>query len=250
MDESGTSKGQPYLTVAGVIVHADLQLEAIESHLETILEGYVAEENRDGFVFHAADIFSNNREELPPELWDDNTKQLRLLDDLVAIPGKLKLPICVGFVRKETFQKHYAELGLRSHKVLVGMHAAAIALCASAAELWMRNNTTNEVAWIFAENNTEVRGAAKETHILMKSHRAAEVLRLVNNNILPLIKIKDGINFANKMESPTLQLADACVWAIRKWLERKDDKSNRFYGPLEPHVVSFSMTTLDAAGRL
>lgn len=60
IDEAGISnpKQEPFLVVAGVIVHADQKLNAIERHLEHILERHIPARQRDGFVFHATELFN------------------------------------------------------------------------------------------------------------------------------------------------------------------------------------------------
>ena len=173
-----------------------------------------------------------------------------MLDDVLAMPKALSLPVCTSFIRKETFRKNYPSAP--EHKRLMAMHAAAIARCTLSAEIWMRREAPDEVAWIFAEDNDDVKKAAKRTQLLMRQKGGIAKLALTGGHerTLPLVKIKDTINFAAKDESPALQLADACAWTFRKWLTKKDDRSLGLYAILEPQIDSYWMTTLDETKRL
>jgi Protein of unknown function (DUF3800) len=247
LDESGLSRDEPYLVVASVIVHADNQLGPLEDCLRGIIDDHVPENLRDGFVLHAADLFSGNKKELPPEIWDQEIRW-RILQEVLSIPKQLKIEVCAAYIIKKRFQANYASSS--ASKQRIAMHAAAIVECTVAVEKWMRECTTNEVAILFAENNDEVRKAAKATQILMKSENAkAKLPSMWFSSALPLVRIKEGINFVTKPESLALQLADACAWAFRKH-RTKDPKASQFYATLETQVVKFSMTTVDAAALL
>jgi hypothetical protein len=233
--------------VAGVIVHSDTQIGPLEDALQAIVDEHVDESRRDGFILHASALFSGNKNELPPELWEESIR-LRMLDQIMAIPGKLKLPICIGYVDTKKFAESKKAKEAKKQELRIAMHAAAIAECVMAIEQWMRGNT-KEVADIVVENNDEVRKAARKTHVLMKSNRAAETLNIMNKELLPLVRIKDGINFQFKEESKALQLADACSWCYFKQLGR-DSRTSHLYARLKPQIYSTSMTSFDAAALL
>jgi hypothetical protein len=106
---------------------------------------------------------------------------------------------------------------MNTQHVNVAMHAAAIAECTVVAEDWKRTRASSEVAALFAENNNEVKRAARETQILMRSPTKSQNLKIgKRTQLLPLRHVKDGINFVTKEESLALQLADVCAWTIRK----------------------------------
>ena len=58
LDESGVGdpKREPFLVVAGVIVHADIQLKAIEKYLASMVECFVPPDKKEGFFFHAREL--------------------------------------------------------------------------------------------------------------------------------------------------------------------------------------------------
>lgn len=249
MDESGTNKHHRALVVAGVIVEPDAHMDDIENRLRSLIDRYIPESRRDGFVWHAAELFSGNKN-LPREIQDEDVRR-GILEQIISIPSSLKLPICVGMIQKEKFLRFEKRAqGKTPHQILVAMHAAAIALCTISCEIWMRAFAKSEVAWLFAEDNNEVKKAAKETQILMRSNRAAQILRLASQTPpLPLAKIKDGINFVGKPESYVLQLADACAWCARQF-NSKEDRYRRFTSILKPQLSIFSGSSYDVAARL
>ena len=249
MDESGTSSGQPHLVVAAIIIHADTQLGPVEDAISGIIDRYVAPQNRDGFVVHAADLYSANRKKLPPELHDQE-KSRAMLMEVVKIPARMRLRICEGYVRKQQFADRLQLPPQDSHKLLVAQHAAAIAITACSVERFMRAKLPNEVAWLFMENNNEVRAAARQTQIVMKRHDAADVLPNLDNEVLPLRHIKDAVNFVYKNESPALQLADACSWAFRRAFANGTFNSDPYRLALDEVTLWHSMTTWDAARQL
>jgi hypothetical protein len=59
LDEAGIGnpKHEPWVVVAGVAVHADDQWRSLEQYLTTMADDFVPSHQRDGFVFHAKDLF-------------------------------------------------------------------------------------------------------------------------------------------------------------------------------------------------
>ena len=53
LDEGGISQHEPFVVVAGVIVHGDEQLIPLEKKLDRLIRKHIPEEQQPGFVFHA-----------------------------------------------------------------------------------------------------------------------------------------------------------------------------------------------------
>jgi hypothetical protein len=104
-----------------------------------------------------------------------------------------------------------------------------------AIESWMRNNTKDEVALLIAENNDEVKVAAKEAHELYRDPIALMKEGFIDHDYFPLVKIRDGLQFASKSESKHLQIADVCAWAFRRLINRAPN-AVRFFAPFEQQV--------------
>jgi hypothetical protein len=235
MDESGSSPRDPIVVAAAVIVHGDDQVVLIEEYLDGVIEKHIPEENKPDFFFHATDlyhgggkksIFSNK------DVWPEE-KRWAILDDLVAVPGLFKIPICFGRINKSMFEE--VILTENPRKKILTSHAMAIVLCELSIEKWMRNNTDREITHIVAEDNHDVREAAKTAHVLLR-HKALESMVEVNNHPLPLKRIRDGLQFTSKGESRLLQVADVCAWSIRRFISNSP-YSERFYEPLRGQIV-------------
>jgi len=251
MDESGVSPREPLLVQAAIIVHGDEQLISVEDRLICLVEKHIPEHQRDRFIFHATDIYGgggkgsifSDKNEWPDE------RRWKILDDLLGIPKAFNLPICVGMVDKDGFKK---ENDIDAHKqieVTVAMHALSIVQCEIGIELWMRANTYNEITHIIAENNDDVRVAAKEAHILLKDkNRLKEEGIGYDHPCFPFVKIRDGLHFATKEESKILQLADACAWSLRR-IARRSPNSGRFYAPIHEMIWRPSSSVASDLGK-
>jgi hypothetical protein len=258
MDESGTDRHQPILSVAGVIINPDKDYTPIEDALWAA-KAPLPDSKRDDFIFHASDLYGGNKKYLPKEIWDEDVRH-KMLADILAIPKQLRLPVCASYINKSRFQNPFNTIagaprtpreGKSQQQTLrIAMHMAAIMNCTLSAEDWLRANT-NEVAWIAMEQNQEVQAAAHETQLILKRKDAAKVLQLYGReaDLLPLKRIKDEIRPLTKEGSPILQLADACAWAFRAFI-KKEKGAQKFYPIVKDQVVSWRMTTLDVARRL
>jgi hypothetical protein len=93
-DEAGLGKPdeEPYLVVASLLVHGDTQSFEIDNSVDRLINLLIPENLRDGFEFHAKDLFSGHKKcaILPKaQRWD-------LLKNFLSIVGVLNLPISYG----------------------------------------------------------------------------------------------------------------------------------------------------------
>jgi hypothetical protein len=160
------------------------------------------------------------------------------LDDLVSIPQRFGLTICTGYVDKENYPFPLPP----GESVSFSAHVLALIKCEMALERWMRENAPKEVALVTVENNTEVRAAAKETHLFYQDPVALEHAGFANHEYFPLVKIRDGLQFADKEECKLLQVADVCAWAVRLHFS-KAPHAARFCGPFVNKCISVWPTT-------
>jgi hypothetical protein len=237
-DESGLSSRELILVQAAIIVHGDDQVVPVEEYLESLVEKHIPADKRTDFFFHATDIYGGGskgcifRDE---NEWPDE-RRWAILDDLVAIPAKFGLPICVGLIEKAKFPSQPHERAHTPLEISVAMHAMAIIQCEIGVELWLRLNTKMEITHIIAEDNGDVRLAAREAHMLLRNKDAMEKEGFVNHPCFPFKRIRDGLQFTSKAESRLLQIADACAWAIRR-IANGMPNAPRFYGPLRSQIV-------------
>ena len=239
MDESGLGKREPILVEAAVIVHGDDQVVPVEEYLESLVEKHIPIDKQDGFFFHATDIYGGGDKNCifhDKNEWPDE-RRWAILDDLVAVPAKFGLPICVGIIQKSEFPPPLPAVDHSPQEVAVARHAMAIIQCEIGVEHWLRANTEKEITHIIAESNDEVRLAAKEAHMLLRNPKEIAAQGFVNHPIFPLKRIRDGLQFTTKAESRLLQVADVCAWVIRRAANNAPN-AFRFYDPLR-HQIAF-----------
>jgi hypothetical protein len=250
MDESGASRREPILIQAGIIVHGDDQVIPIEEHLESLVEMHIPDDKRDGFFFHATDIYGGGNKNCmfhDKNEWPDE-RRWAILDDLVAIPGKFNLPICIGMVRRSEFPPKDFALAQRQHtqeEIDVATHAMALIQCEMSVELWMRANTEREITHIIAEDNADVRLAAKQAHTMLRNPKEVAKEGFIDHPCFPFKRIRDGLQFTSKEESRMLQVADVCAWAMRR-AGNKAPNAGRFVRPLLPQLISWDDATISA----
>jgi hypothetical protein len=238
LDEGGISHGEPTAIVAGIFVHGDEKLIPLENELKRLRHKHIPEDIRDGFVFHATDIWSGggkvfrNREKWPL------LRRLEILHDLCRVPKKLDIPV-VHFAADRSelvLSREGGKEATRQDKNIV-IHSIAFSGCVLHVEKIMRLKWPNEVAQLVAEDNGDVRKFLKDVHeILRYPFRERNDEKIIPNDILPLDRVRSSIHFAEKPESESLQLADVCAFVIRGHLRR-----HPHIGPLYQKIKSMML---------
>ncbi len=215
MDEAGISANEPTVVVAAVFVHGDKQLVPLENELNALVRKYILADRRQGFRFHATDVFSGtgkifaDRNEWPRD------RRYALLRELARIPVRLDLPIVYRSVNREDVLSDSDNLN-RHEKILLP-HAVAFITCTLEIELFMRSVFPAEIVQLVAEDNNEIRSRLKKTHAALRDpngfQKTAEGRYL--HGLLPFSHMRSAIHFANKDESSPLQIADVCAFLIR-----------------------------------
>jgi hypothetical protein len=235
LDDAGTGKiaADPNAVIAGVIVHADRQWREIDAHLNGLADKYVPTDARDGFVFHATELFSGGKIFCREKF--DKEYRWKILEEICDIPHKFGLPVIMASVPRATYA-----LPSSLESVRGGPIAGALALAASSAaicvERWMRENTKNEIATIVYENNDQSKAFIKSAHNFLRSMSATGLGGDVAK-YLPLERIVETAHFAAKDDSSVLQVADACAFALSRKLKGGPD-SERFANPLLRQMVA------------
>jgi hypothetical protein len=238
LDEGGISHDEPVAVVGGVFVHGDEQVIPLEEHLEELIEKHIPKESRDGFVFHATDIWSGKKFFRDHEEWPWSRRSA-ILDDLALIPSKFEIPIVY-----ETFRKKQLDLSAyvktpSKREVAIMTHATAFSHCALRIEEFMREVWQGEIAQLVVEDNGQARAAIKQFYEFLKHPERLSDLGEVPSRFLPLKRIRGAVHFAEKTESKPLQLADFCTFMIRRRLTKHDVRCARFYDKIRPMMLFY-----------
>jgi hypothetical protein len=229
LDEAGTGnpRVEPYVVVAGVIVHADKQWKAVESHLAAMMAKYSPIPVGDlphNYSFHATELFSGGkvftRERFSKE------QRWAILDELVSLPAKFELPVV-------------ARQALRSEaKDVVDAYRYCFMEVSAQVEAYMRLlPDRSEVASIIAEDLPAVHYWVDSFHRFQQSHiQNTGGLHAHHRDRLWLTRVIGRPHFEGKSMYSPLQIADACAFAIKRQLMEKPD-AGRFYAPLVPMLI-------------
>jgi hypothetical protein len=237
LDAAGLSSAveEPFIVVAGVIIHPDLQWKAIRAHLSDLAEAFIPREHRDGFVFHSTDLFSGNgifkdREKFTPEL------RWQILDELAAVPHRFDLPIVWGTVPRRELEAPGRLPAPSGLSPVVHGQMIAFTVAAAAAERWMQEVADpEEVAQMIMEDDHQSRGFLKITQRYLSDPQYYQRFR-AEHDAFKLSRIIYPIHFEQKTDSSALQIADLCAFALKRWRMKKPH-ADRLYKALEPNLV-------------
>jgi hypothetical protein len=217
LDETGHSLKEPVAAVAGIILNPDKEWKVLAAEIE-ILKGRVPAKFRDGFIFHAADLFYGGKYR---QGWSDEDRWL-LLESLLALPRKLKIPLVVG-----SSQKLPKEDRAEPHLDSILIHAMAYMLCLKAADIFMINCApSDEVAMVIAEERQEARKALRAAHNLAINRELVEQWLPEFTHLFPISRVKAPPAFAAKDEELLLQMADACAWIFQRYIRGATNPSD------------------------
>lgn len=212
VDEAGIAnpKHEPFVVVAGVIIHADNTLRAVERYLDRLVERHIPEEFQKDFVFHAAELFNgggkvfvrSGPDETDPE-WPLE-RRLKIADELAIIPKKFKLHLAFGCVERATFPQtfEFPEDSTARDKT-IGAHVTAFAHCSVVVEQWMRQNASDEICLMIVEDNEQARTLIRQTHAYNQTEMA-ELMDERSKKFFPFRKIKEDPLFQKKRVSSAL----------------------------------------------
>ena len=257
LDEAGLSKPseEPFLVVAGAIVHADQKLMAIERHLDGIASRNIRSEFLDGFVFHAHELFNGGGKVFKREKSDfigplEWTRERRwsLADELAKIPAKFDLPIALSFLDKTDFEANYGvKEETNEAETIVLQHTLAFVQTSMMIEQWMRANTNNEICILIAEDNDRARKMIRGAQNFYQDPKRVATLRDYGKPEvamhLPFRKIKEDPLFQPKKRAHPMIIADFCAYVFKRVL-MEDEKYYRFFAPWRKSITSFDSSAL------
>jgi hypothetical protein len=195
----------------------DLMKEARLRHVPTVPQAE---------PFHATAAWNGN--DAYAEYKQDKKTTLRgYLKEVAEIPAKLSLPIVAGWTHVAPIEalRKFDRFGSKAFYDAAPTYAAFV-FCVLAAEAWLRQHASDEVAFLIHEN-TQQRG--DDLRDWQKRFRDKAITEgLAPDSLFPLARIKDELLFTSKSGSRMIQLADACAWLIGRQLARQQDTAEMF----------------------
>jgi Protein of unknown function (DUF3800) len=253
IDEAGISKPteEPFVVVAGVIAHGDHDLNGIENRLQRIMLRHIPERLREGFVFHATEVFNGGKtlkrekgDFIGPREWPIE-RRLEIADDIMRTLRQFRLPVAIGFVERASFPQTFdIPQGWSEAERTVAAHASAFMNCAMVAEQWMRRDAPNENCLLIVENNDQAKKIVSDLQRYHQDHAIEALLDERDRGHFPFRKIKEDPLFQPKKASNPLILADFCAYVFKRVL-MQDDRYNRFFEIMRPNLIVFDDTWLN-----
>lgn len=221
LDEAGTDKSAPWMCVSGVLVHGDRQWPEIDRRILALVDKYIPEPERDGFVFHATDIFHGSGY-FRREQWPVNVR-MAILAELASIIGDLKLPVTWGKYQKDKFGAEVFNSDDRPDLKPNMLHQVAILDCLLWADRWLAEYAPDELATVVHEDGTPAKRFVKESLRILRSVAQMDARGFSQSTRmslgLPLKRIIDTVHFAEKPDARPLQLADLCAFSLGRTLK-------------------------------
>jgi hypothetical protein len=245
LDESGRSRGEPIIVVAGPVVHGDRTYRKLVARLRDIASEFLPEADRKGFVFHAKDIFHGSGPYFRPRREDwPRERRFPILEALADIPRNFGLPITFGSFEKNSMpmlRELPKDLGLHEryhgHFRDAIEHIIAFMWAEIGIERQMRRFPRDEICLIVAEDTDRIKKIAKLGHAMLRDpEQVNKLLHADRIAGIPLQKIEDTPHFASKTDSAPLQIADTCAFLIMRRLIRRSETQVLFEA-ISPQLI-------------
>lgn len=242
LDEAGISnpEQEPWVVVAGIIVHADDQWRALEKYLADLIEDVVPPDRRDGFYFHASDIWSGSKKGHFPKDEFSGDYRWKILEELCSIPQQFQMQIICGFVdRRRRIFGNVRDITPSGETI--AEQTSAYFVCALQAEKFMREAAgPDEVALLIAER-ADAAKPIKNLHNWLRDPKGVGAWQAAEPDdtwraYMPVERIVETAHFADKQDSLPLQLADTCAFFIKRHLMGRQN-SEALYQKLAPNIM-------------
>jgi hypothetical protein len=216
------------LTVAGVLVHGDFEYPEVDKRILALIDKFIPQPDRLGFVFHATDIFHGSRyfDRRKPQ-WDTPEKRLPIINGLASIIDDLSLPIVSGNYQKAKYGPDNPLWEEVPNDKVRGdfLHSSAVIDCLMRADQWLGAYAQTELATVVHEDGTPAKRMIKRVVRTMRSRERMEAEGLgsiCDRHVhLPLQRIIDTVHFAEKADARPLQLADLCAFILARGLKNE-----------------------------
>lgn len=210
-DESGTNFKDKVSIVAGIILKPDFEWKALHGELERLKDKHVPKEIRDGFVFHAQDVFQGtgpfNR-----NTWSKE-KGVAFIYEVLSSLKYRDIGISVGYVPR----KPISDPSRKKSALAKLDHLLAWVNFVSATDGYLRELASDETATLVVEDCQHMRKLLNESFKDLRDKKLPEELLMK----FKVEQIIDTPNFQDKDGAPLLQYADACAFSMNRYFSRK-----------------------------
>jgi len=246
IDEAGISSRnqEPYIVVAGAIVNADIQLRLVEDYIRTLVEKYVRPHERDGFVFHASEIFNGGKTMLREDPYWSIDRRMSLAHDLAQIPNKFDLRVMLGYSIREISDqyldsisegyslKEFSPKDKTMHSLL-----SAFAECVYYVEDWMQEYAKNENCMLVVENNDQSNKMFRQ--LQSRLQKIGKLDNPPNPGPFPIKYIREDPLFKQKTSPSVLEISDFCAYVAKRFLnDVHREKIRPYLEPWSSQIVS------------
>jgi len=252
-DEAGSSKDQPIVAVAAIIVREGDELALLESEISRIITDRVPLSIREGFHIHATDIFSGKKG--LRYIWSED-ERIDFLKEIACLPFVHDVPVAISYAQKASFPE-LREQRKGGRKLTSDQlnHLLMFNQCMEAADLFLRKYLDgSEKGKVVAEAASEMTGMLKEHGLIYRDIRitvppSGQRMDLVEDRLNePLVEriyniehIIDQPQFFRKGEASVLQIADVIAFSFRRFaaqLTHGSDLVDAILGPEEGPAVT------------
>lgn len=224
VDEAGTSANEKVAVVAGIIIDPDSgELTELEQLLSEIKDRLVPPEYREGFVFHAAELFrTGNKDRFPG--WDMGDRIAFALE-VMSVPQRLGIPFSYGMVRQQDLRiekkidpvllKHLMAFMLMVQAVnqhielYGGDQEVAVLVCEQIKE---RHKAIRRVLSLTQEVPHELKSEHQRPTGLEKTFGASPRDKIMSGR-----RVQGSALFVEKGIIPALEVADAVATGMRRF---------------------------------
>lgn len=215
VDEAGLSRqdDEPYTVVAGVVLHADLELSAVEDDIAALVDKHIPADIPSRFVLSAKEIFNGGSTLKRNEGWDSE-RRYAIATDLTKLIQRSDIRVIIGVVDRASVP----DFGMFRNET-ENAHVAAFSMCYLRCEDWMRKNHPSEIVLMVVEETSSSTALKRMT----REHQDRMFVSRLNVGMLPLplrhIKL-DPLFQAKSPHSPLI-LADYCAYVWKRHLAGK-----------------------------
>ena len=229
-DESGTGgsvKENPIIVVTALVLNIDSQWKPVRDDFELALKEVC------GFSDDQLAHYVVKGKSLYHKIERGDSKAIELMQRLMAIPFRQKVPVWYGAIDRDGYKYHMENIHVRaefSERDVIRPFRTAFEECINRIDTYIHAFCPDEqILWIHDEGslNEHAKNTLRDLRSLLKEAEQ-DALYFAEMESQPAVRaatltshIADMIYFGNDEESRLLQLADVCCSTIGRRIERR-----------------------------